>query len=79
MLSVLAKAPSNCPVGELTEIKRAMPDAYILLSLTNPYKSYQAYLNAKFHDWQTRTDKKQMPVAWTKRNAPDWYAPINKA
>lgn len=71
-LDVLRKAPVNCADKGLTEIRRAMPDSYILASLNNPYKSYQMYLNDKFKEWQTRTDKKQMKVEWTNRNKPNW-------
>lgn len=36
------------------------------------HKNYQYYLNQKFKDWATRTDKRQIFVEWHKRNKPDW-------
>lgn len=38
------------------------------------HKNYQYYLNCKFNDWATRTDKRQIFVTWSKRNKPEWLS-----
>ena len=69
-LDILAKCPDNIPQGTLGDFAMAMPDKYKLLGIFDQTKAYQAYLNDKFVDWQTRVDKKQMPVQWTNRSKP---------
>lgn len=73
LLDDLHKAPIAIAKGERTEFAMAMPDNFKLKGLTNPTKAYKFYLNHKFNEWQARTDKKKMPVCWTKRNKPSWY------
>lgn len=36
------------------------------------HKNYRYYLNHKYAEWRTRTDKKPIIVKWTKRNVPEW-------
>ena len=36
------------------------------------HKNYRYYLNQKYKDWATRTDKKQIHVTWTNAVKPDW-------
>lgn len=64
--------PAEIFFYERTFFAKAMPDEH--KAIPNAVLAYQSYLNSKFVDWQTRTDKKQMPVAWTKRPVPAWYS-----
>lgn len=66
----MSAIPSNILEGERTFFAKAMPDEF--KAIPNAMPAYQAYLNHKFVGWRTRTDKKQMPVMWTKRNIPTW-------
>ena len=70
-MEVLRKFPQHIFAGERTFFTKAMPDEH--KAIPNVPLAYQSYLNVKFKDWQTRTDKKQMPVQWTKRSVPSWY------
>lgn len=36
------------------------------------HKNYKYYLNVKFNDWATRTDKRQIQVTWTNAVKPEW-------
>ena len=71
-LEVLQAPPSNTPAGGVGAFAMAMPEEYKRLGVFDQTKSYKAYLNDKFKNWTTRTNKKQMPVAWTGRDKPDW-------
>jgi len=75
-IGVLSKVPENILQERQTFFAKAMPDEH--KAIPNVPLAYQSYLNVKFKDWQTRTDKKQMPVQWTKRNIPSWYVGENK-
>lgn len=67
----LSRLPENILQERQTFFAKAMPDEH--KAIPNVPLAYQSYLNVKFRYWQTRTDKKQMPVQWTKRNVPSWY------
>lgn len=75
-LEKLKHLPVSIQQGSLTDIARAMPDEFILKSLLDPCKSYQLYLNAKYKEWTTRTDKRRMKVSWEgkcgSRAVPSW-------
>lgn len=49
-----------------------MPDEH--KKTLDVHKNYQYYLNCKFNDWVTRTDKRQIFVTWSKRNKPKWLS-----
>ena len=66
----LVLPPQNIRAHSRTFFAKAMPDEF--KAIPNAVLAYQAYLNHKFVGWRTRTDKKQMPVEWTKRNIPAW-------
>lgn len=74
-INELSRLPSNILHEDRTFFAKAMPDEH--KAIPNAVLAYQSYLNSKFVDWQTRTDKKQMPVAWTKRPVPVWVNVFN--
>lgn len=74
-INELSRLPSNILHEDRTFFTKAMPDEH--KAIPNAVLAYQSYLNSKFVDWQTRTDKKQMPVAWTKRPVPVWVNVCN--
>lgn len=69
-INELSRLPSNILHEDRTFFAKATPDEF--KAIPNAVLAYQAYLNHKFVGWRTRTDKKQMPVEWTKRNIPAW-------
>lgn len=72
LLGKLMVAPVNIPRGELSPFSMAMPDNFKLRGLTDPTKAYKLYLNNKFKDWASRTDKRQIVACWGKRAKPEW-------
>ena len=68
----LFSAPTNIKTGCLTAFAMAMPDDLKLKGLTDPTKAYKLYLNRKFNDWRTRTDKRQIIACWGVRGKPNW-------
>lgn len=74
-INELSRLPSNILHEDRTFFAKAMPDEH--KAIPNALLAYQSYLNSKFIDWQTRTDKKQMPVTWTKRPVPTWVSVCN--
>lgn len=69
--------PANIPVDGDTDFPMCMPDEF--KKTFDVCKNYQLYLNNKFHNWTTRTDKKQMKAEWTNRDKPDWVVLLNLA
>lgn len=73
-IDVLKNLPKNIPIGDRTEFAMAMPDEFKKHAIFgSPCAAYRNYLSVKFSEWQTRTDKRQIVAAWTKRNAPEWF------
>lgn len=62
--------PKNIQQGGVTFFVKTMPDEY--KRIIDVPAAYQTYLKAKFVEWQTRTDKRQMPVEWGNREIPKW-------
>lgn len=73
-LPVLAKAPKGISSKGLQAFAMAMPDEYKIKGIIDPTKAYREYLNAKFKNWATRTDKKRIIAKWSKRAKPAWVA-----
>lgn len=71
-LKILNNLPENIPNKPLSEFVYVGPDEHRLKSLTCVHGAYKLYLRAKFKEWQSRIDKKQMQVVWTNRNIPKW-------
>lgn len=71
-LKNLSNPPVSIDSGGATEFIFVGPDEIRMKSLSCVHGAYRMYLKQKYHDWQTRLNKKQMPVSWGKRNQPDW-------
>ena len=63
-------APDNIPEKGDTDFPMCMPVE--LKKTIDVHKNYRHYLNVKFEDWRTRTDKRQIIVTWTNRKQPEW-------
>lgn len=78
LLDALSEPPERLPSKGLTSFALAMPDKYKQLGGYDPERSYQLYLNSKYIDWTTRTDKRRIkPVWWVE--PPHWLCPITRA
>lgn len=64
--------PANIAENGDTDFPMCMPDD--CKKTLDTYKNYKYYLNTKFKDWATRTDKRQIFVNWSKRNKPEWLS-----
>jgi hypothetical protein len=71
-LDILSKAPKGIVAGELEPFALAMPDEFKVHGVFDQTKAYRLYLNTKFKEWATRTDKTQIKVEWTNRQKPIW-------
>lgn len=77
LLGVLMVAPINIPKGELTPFAMAMPDEIKIRAMKESplaiaTTAYRMYLNEKYKDWATRTDKRLIIADWGIRGKPDW-------
>ncbi len=69
--------PQNIKDGPLTAFVVAAPDEFKQIAVFGSVEdAYKAYLNAKWKDWATRSDKRRIFVHWGGvmggENAPDW-------
>lgn len=69
--------PQNIKDGNLTSFVIAAPDEFKKLTVFGSVEgAYKAYLNAKWKNWATRSDKRKIFVHWSGimggENAPDW-------
>jgi hypothetical protein len=71
-LKTLSKTPVSIDHNPLSEFVFVGPDEFRMKSLTCVHGAYKLYLKNKYEEWQVRTNKRQMPVSWGKRNVPDW-------
>lgn len=71
-LKTLSKTPVSIDDKPLSEFVFVGPDEFHMKSLTCVHGAYKLYLKSKYQEWQVRTNKRQMPVSWGKRNVPDW-------
>ena len=71
-IKTLSKNPVSIDDKPLSDFVYVGPDEFRMKSLTCVHGAYKLYLKSKYQDWQSRTDKRQMPVSWGKRNVPDW-------
>ncbi|MNY63272.1 hypothetical protein D3C86_2002050 [compost metagenome] len=68
-LDVLSKVPDGITKEELEPFAMAMPEEFKVHGLFDQTKAYRMYLNAKFKEWSTRTDKRQIVATWTRRES----------
>ena len=62
--------PANIPDSGDTDFPMCMPlDCKKTLDV---HKNYRYYLNVKFKDWVTRTNKRHIIAKWTNSVKPDW-------
>lgn len=65
----------NIPTGivkvESTKMKRAI-NIEEIAKIEDVNDAYKTFMNYKYKEWLTRTDKKVMIPTWTKRELPSW-------
>ncbi len=76
-LEQVMNLPQNIKDGNLTSFVIAAPDEFKQLAVFGSVEdAYKAYLNAKWKNWATRSDKRKIFVHWSGamggENAPDW-------
>ena len=78
-LEQVMSPPQNIKDGNLTSFIIAAPDEFKNLAIFGSAEdAYKAYLNAKWKNWATRSDKRKIFVHWSGamgsegENAPDW-------
>jgi hypothetical protein len=61
LCGILKRPPLYIKIVPMTEPPRCMPDEFKVDSVQ---ESYKKYLNFKYKNWTTRTDKKRLSVSW---------------
>jgi hypothetical protein len=69
---LLSKTPTALKVRGWVEPPKCMFDEY---KAGTTIEAYCRFIEAKYIDWSTRTDKRKMPVKWTNRKPPVWVTP----
>lgn len=62
--------PANIPAQGDTDFPMCMPIE--CKKTLDVHKNYKHYLNTKYQEWATRTDKRQIQVTWTNAVKPEW-------
>ncbi|MNY41236.1 hypothetical protein D3C86_1760320 [compost metagenome] len=69
----LINPPANIPNIPQTDFVIAAPEQFKLTAVfSGVEKAYQDYLKAKFENWATRSDKRQIFVEWVGGRIPEW-------
>lgn len=68
--SQVTEFPANIHETGDTDFPMCMDD--FCKKTLDVHKNYRYYLNHKYTEWRTRTDKKHIIVKWTKRSKPEW-------
>ncbi|MNQ54048.1 hypothetical protein D3C85_681040 [compost metagenome] len=71
-LDALKQVPVGIHKEELEPFAMAMPEEFKVHGLFDQTKAYRMYLNAKFKEWTTRTERRQIVATWSNRSKPTW-------
>ena len=69
-LNEVLEAPQNIPEKGDEDFPMCMPVE--MKKTLDVHKNYKYYLNRKFKEWMTRTDKRQIIPTWINANKPEW-------
>jgi len=70
LVPVLSSRPRMIVDTDMTVMAMCMPDE--CKASPSVYENYRIYLNKKFSDWASRTEKRPIIAKWTARTKPLW-------